>query len=278
MILFSVCFWLQLRINNNKVNHYDVATTSLTTATSSIETTIPVTTITTTERTTATTATTSDVTTIVTTEPNEIIISTNTNTIAITVVEEPVTEIEIVEEEKPEPYVVYKPSTHYVHTNECRWSTGDAYRIDNTYDIECIRCNECSPDIDIINEYVVPEPEYPSSDGLTYLKRFSRGTYYAYGCECYGGSGRYLYDCSYGDGNSIKGSVASSYLYNTLGYNYNGERTKVYLEVNGYQNMDGWYYVDDSDAGNHNVIDFFYIYGSNCPFRNQGVVEVDCYY
>ena len=129
-------------------------------------------------------------------------------------------------------------------------------------------------------EEIPPETEYvepPSSEGLTYIKHFSRGTYYAYGCEKYGGSGRYLYDCSYGDGNGIKGSIASSYLYSNYGYNYNGERTKVYLEVNGYPDMNGWYYLDDSDAGNWEVIDFFYIYGSNCQFQYQGVVEVDAY-
>ena len=112
---------------------------------------------------------------------------------------------------------------------------------------------------------------------MTYVKHFTRGTYYCYGYECYGGSGRYLYDCSYGAGNGIKGSIASSYLYSNYGYNYNGQRTTVYLEVNGYPELSGFYYVDDSDAGNWNVIDFFYIYGSNCPFANQGVVEVDCW-
>ena len=112
---------------------------------------------------------------------------------------------------------------------------------------------------------------------MTYVKHFTRGTYYCYGYECYGGSGRYLYDCSYGNGNGIKGSIASSYLYSNYGYNYNGQRTTVYLEVNGYPELSGLYFVDDSDAGNWNVIDFFYIYASNCPFANQGVVEVDCW-
>lgn len=41
--------------------------------------------------------------------------------------------------------------------------------------------------------------------------------------------------------------------------------------------MNGYYYLDDSDAGNPNVIDFYYIYASNCPFRNQGVVQVECW-
>ncbi|MCQ2052394.1 MAG: hypothetical protein MJZ03_00390 [archaeon] len=185
--------------------------------------------------------------------------------------------VEAVVEEIIEEYIVYKPSTHYLHKNSCRWNKDDAVIIIDTSDIEARRCSECNPDIEIMNEYIEPKPEAPSSDGLTYIKHFSRGTYYCYGYETYGGSGRYLYDCSYGNGNGIKGSIASSYLYYNYGYNYNGERTKVYLEVNGYPEMSGWYFVDDSDAGNSNVIDFYYIYASNCPFRNQGVVEVDAY-
>lgn len=115
-----------------------------------------------------------------------------------------------------------------------------------------------------------------TSYGTSFVKTFSRGTYYAYGGPRYGGSGRNLIDCSYGDG-TVRGSIASSYLYYNYGYNYNGKRTMVYLEVYGYPDMNGYYYLDDSDAGNYNVIDFFYLYNSNCPFQRQGVVTVDCY-
>ena len=51
----------------------------------------------------------------------------------------------------------------------------------------------------------------------------------------------------------------------------------VYLEISGYPSMNGYYYLDDSDAGNSNVIDFYYTYKSNCQFQYQGVVSVDCY-
>lgn len=110
---------------------------------------------------------------------------------------------------------------------------------------------------------------------ISYVKEFSRGTYYAYGYSCCGGSGRSLIDCSWGDG-TVKGSIASSYLYYNYGYNYNGKRTMVYLEVYGYPSMNGYYYLDDCDAGNSNVIDFYYTYNSNCPFQYQGVVGVSC--
>ena len=111
---------------------------------------------------------------------------------------------------------------------------------------------------------------------MSYVKHFSRGTYYAYGCQKSGGSGRALIDCSYGSG-GVRGSIASSYLYSNYGYNYNGKRTMVYLEIDGYSSMNGYYYLDDCDAGNWNVIDFYYTYNSNCPFQNQGVVGVECY-
>lgn len=173
-----------------------------------------------------------------------------------------------------EEYVIYKPATHYIHMNTCRWAaSGDIYKIENTEDIEARRCSECNPSMEIITEYIEPVPE-PGE--LTYVKHFTRGTYYAYGGPRKGGSQRQLIDCSIGDG-AVKGSIASSYLYRNYGYNYNGKRTMVYLEINGYPQMNGYYYLDDCDAGNSNVIDFFFLYGGNCQFQEQGVVQVDCY-
>lgn len=194
---------------------------------------------------------------LITTEP-----AVTATTIAIT---DPV----IIEE-----YVIYKPATHYIHMNTCRWAaSGDIYKIENTEDIEVRRCSECNPSMEIITEYIEPVPE-PGE--LTYVKHFTRGTYYAYGGPRKGGSQRQLIDCSIGDG-TVKGSIASSYLYRNYGYNYNGKRTKVYLEIEGYSQMSGYYYLDDCDAGNSNVIDFFFLYESNCPFKEQGIVQVDCY-
>ena len=173
-----------------------------------------------------------------------------------------------------EEYVIYKPATHYIHMNTCRWAeSGDVYRIENTEGIEARKCSECNPPMEIIAEYIEPVPE-PGE--LTYVKPFTRGTYYAYGGPRNGGSQRQLIDCSIGDG-TVKGSIASSYLYQNYGYNYNGKRTTVYLEIEGYSQMSGYYYLDDCDAGNSNVIDFFFLYESNCPFKEQGIVQVDCY-
>lgn len=229
--------------------------------------------------TTTTTTTTTEATTKATTEA-----TTATSILATTTAQ--TTQTKISQTTKPiitttttilpiivEEYVIYKPVTHYIHKNTCRWATGDIKRIENTENIQARKCTECNPDMNIVTEYIEPVPEVGE---MTYIKKFTRGTYYAYGGPRKGGSQRQLIDCSIGDG-TVKGSIASSYLYRNYGYNYNGKRTMVYLEIEGYPSMTGYYYLDDCDAGNPNVIDFFFLYGSNCPFRRQGVVQVDCY-
>ena len=55
--------------------------------------------------------------------------------------------------------IVYKPSTHYVHLNTCRWYSSECYAIDTTDGLESRKCSECNPNIEIINEYV---PETPT--------------------------------------------------------------------------------------------------------------------
>lgn len=241
-----------------------------------VTTTETMTTQTTTEITT-TVKTTSKTTAVITTKQTAtfIIETQKSTTEAVLIITEPVvttttTTVPVIIEE----YVIYKPATHYIHMNTCRWAaSGDIYRIENTEGIEARRCSECNSSMEIITEYIEPVPE-PGE--LTYVKHFTRGTYYAYGGPRKGGSQRQLIDCSIGDG-TVKGSIASSYLYRNYGYNYNGKRTMVYLEINGYPQMNGYYYLDDCDAGNSNVIDFFFLYGGNCPFQRQGVVQVDCY-
>ena len=244
-----------------------VATTTETITTQiMIETTTSTTEITTTEETIAVVTTEQTTTfTIETQKPTTETILNITKPVVTTT-----TTIPVIMEE----YVIYKPATHYIHMNTCRWAeSGDVYRIENTEGIEAKKCSECNPPMEIIAEYIEPVPE---PEELTYVKSFTRGTYYAYGGPRNGGSQRQLIDCSIGDG-TVKGSIASSYLYQNYGYNYNGKRTTVYLEIEGYSQMSGYYYLDDCDAGNSNVIDFFFLYESNCPFKEQGVVQVDCY-
>ena len=73
---------------------------------------------------------------------------------------EEVPETEVPCEPEPiitEPYIVYKPSTKYLHRNSCRWNSGDAIIITDTNNIEARKCTECNPDIEIVNEYIEPE-------------------------------------------------------------------------------------------------------------------------
>ena len=107
-----------------------------------------------------------------------------------------------------------------------------------------------------------------------------RGTYYAPGrwnrYSTTGGSGRSLMDCNHGGDGYAKGSIASGYLYNLLGYYSNGGRTTVWLNVDGYPDMNGLYYLDDCSGAD--VIDFFYSANRNCQFSRAGVVSVDVYH
>ena len=110
---------------------------------------------------------------------------------------------------------------------------------------------------------------------LAFLGKF-KGTYYAgKTVPCKGGSGRTLIDCTVGS-NGIKGSVASRYAYEKWGYKANGGRAKLYLEIKGYELMNGWYWVDDCNAVS-SIIDFYFYKNANCPWQKAGVVEVKAY-
>ena len=99
----------------------------ITTNIGSIITTVPVTTAITTTTTVETTATTT--TTKITTEKKKVFI--------------------------------FKPETHYVHTKDCYWTEcGIIEEITNTEDIEARLCDECCPDIEIVNLYEEPEIDY----------------------------------------------------------------------------------------------------------------------
>lgn len=57
-------------------------------------------------------------------------------------------------------FIVYKPSTHYVHSSTCHWVSDECYEITNTEGIEARICTECNPDIKIVKEYKEPTPTY----------------------------------------------------------------------------------------------------------------------
>lgn len=136
---------------------------------------------------------------------------------------------------------------------------------------------ETTAELDVIG--IIEEPVSNSSAG-SLIRSGMRGTYYApggwNGYSSMGGSGRNLLDCSYGGDGYAKGSIASGYLYDVLGYSSNGSRTAVWLEISGYSEMSGIYYLDDCSGAD--VIDFYYDRASNCQFSYASVVSVDAYY
>lgn len=92
---------------------------------------------------------------IVTTVPVTTVITTTT-TVETTVT---TTTTKITTEKKK--VFIFKPETHYVHTKDCYWTEcGAIEEITNTEDIEARLCDECCPDIEIVNLYEEPEIDY----------------------------------------------------------------------------------------------------------------------
>ena len=92
---------------------------------------------------------------IVTTVPVTTVITTTT-TVETTVI---TTTTKITTEKKK--VFIFKPETHYVHTKDCYWTEcGIIEEITNTEDIEARLCDECCPDIEIVNLYEEPEIDY----------------------------------------------------------------------------------------------------------------------
>ena len=133
-----------------------VTGTTISSTTSTTKSTTTTTTSTTTNTSTSTTTTDSTTSSLITT--SELV--TEATTVAETI-ETPTVEVESESVQDTEPareYIVYKPSTHYVHKNTCRWFNNECEEITSTEGLECRRCAECNPDIEIITEYVVPQP------------------------------------------------------------------------------------------------------------------------
>lgn len=59
-------------------------------------------------------------------------------------------------EEETIEYIVYKPSTHYVHRSTCYWVDNECFKIDDTEKFDARLCTECNPDIEIKHLYKEP--------------------------------------------------------------------------------------------------------------------------
>lgn len=49
--------------------------------------------------------------------------------------------------------IVFKPSTHYIHTSSCKWYDSTCYEISTTEGLDVLYCIECKPDIEIYSYY-----------------------------------------------------------------------------------------------------------------------------
>lgn len=142
-----------------------------------VVTTLPETTTTVTTGTTTTTSLTSTSTTSTTISTSTTTSETTTTTV---VTEEPAAPVETPAEpteaatqpaEPQREYVVFKPSTHYIHKSTCHWVDSTCYEITDTKEIECRKCSECNPEIEIINNYVEPTPVVANNTGITDYER-----------------------------------------------------------------------------------------------------------
>lgn len=289
ILIGAVCFCFYLYRDDNKLldNSSSVAdttyidTTDTTTNTTTVTETESVTTTDTTyetieteETTNVTTAQTTNVTTIVSSNTEPATQQTSTETVILSTETLPVSEsVETTSVTASSQVALKSYEEIAMEVWHGLWGSGAERK--TKLELAGYDYNEVQKYVDALRDEFAPINADTSSN-MSFVKTFSRGTYYCYGGPRRGGSGRQLISCGCGNG-TVKGSIASSYLYRNFGYNYNGKRTMVYLEISGYPAMNGYYYLDDSDAGNPNVIDFFYITSSECLFRNQGVVSVNCY-
>ena len=105
--------------------------------------------------------------------------------------------------------------------------------------------------------------DYPVDDKQVKIDMGFRGSFYTGGWCTKGGSGRTL--LPYNTTDEIRGSVASYYLWSNYKYDLGG-RTKVYIEVPQFPEMNGYYYLDDCcDKTLPTTIDFFCYESDPCP-------------
>ena len=183
------------------------------------------------------TTTGSSVTESTTTEATTTVAEETTTTVATETVEETTTTTSEPEVENRE-YVVYKPSTHYVHRNTCHWCTDECYEIHSTEGLDCLYCTECNPDIEIVSAYKAPTPTLTSLQYVTEEERIYLCNTVAYE---YGSDWVPLYDkaCVVAtvmnrvrDGGWTNGLPSTVYNVLTAPYQYNPAYATPYYSYN----------------------------------------------
>lgn len=147
--------------DDKEVNAIEIIATTTTSETTATTATTKVVTTTSSDTTTITMTTTS-----ATTNSNIIIettVATMSPETSIEKIEVQTEAIEILTEPQIE-YVVFKPDTHYIHKSTCHWVDNTCYKVESTNDIECRKCSECNPNLEVINQYSEPTPEFATSE------------------------------------------------------------------------------------------------------------------
>lgn len=170
---------------------------------------------------------------------------------------------------------IFKPETHYVHTKNCYWTEcGKIEEITNTKGVEARLCDECCPDIEIINLYEEPEPEietnYEEYDSSNYTNAFTATFYGTYDRN---GSPTGLGTSGAGGGELFSAySIAlNDSQRQSLGLSYGDI---VYLSSESCPSLNGQYQIMDCGCG-WDVIDIYYYSYAETPdwFYSQGVVQ-----
>lgn len=214
-------------------------------------------------------------------KPVEVEKSTSSNTTSTTVTEETSTTttttsttVATTTTTTPREYIVYKPSTHYVHKNTCRWFDSTCKEITSTDGLECRRCTECNADIEIINEYIPPQTTTTTTtttqttvinNGGHYANNFITDTERIYLCNIvgseYGADWVPLYDKAlvvatvmnrYYDGGWTGGRANSIYNVITAPYQYSTAYAVPYYRYNVTQSC-----ID--------AVDYYFMHRSEFP-------------
>ena len=171
VIGLAMCFTVASCDQNTKVDLVNTDTIYADVAESTAETTIEttvVTTVATSNSTITSAAITTAETTVETTNAETEAPATEAEVVIVPETEAPVEYVEPTPETEAEPapvvepveeYLVYKPSTYYIHRSTCRWNKDDAYRIDSANGLTARLCTECCPECDGFEEYVPPVEE-----------------------------------------------------------------------------------------------------------------------
>lgn len=150
----------------------ETTTTSITTTINTTTSRTTVATLPTTTSSTSATTNTSTLTDVTTTDSDTVTIASEEERVT-TVVQDVDKSVETVDtkttstdkDETPtSTYVVYKPSTHYIHKNTCHWVDSSCLEIANTVGIECRKCSECNPNMEIVTEFVPETPTVADND------------------------------------------------------------------------------------------------------------------